>query len=124
MKKLVLYIPTALIAGLIGFLSLLREPSRHFSVLTFPHFDKVVHILMYLFLSAVFSFDLRRAGVVCRPAFLWAICLPAFYGGVLELLQEYYFPPRTGDWLDWGADLLGSFLGVIFAIGLCPRKQH
>lgn len=113
MKRFLKYLPTILAAGLIAYLSLLREPKFCLpEEYLFPHIDKLVHLLMYLFLAAVFALDLYRNlysfAVISALAFL----LPTLYGGIIEILQEQFFYPRTGDWLDWTADLIGATIGV------------
>lgn len=79
--------------------------------------DKIVHFLMY----AALSFALSRDFYVQKTSFssvkmvIWAVVLPILYGGLIEVLQENFFPPRSGDWYDWLADSLG----VIVAFLLC-----
>ncbi len=89
-----------------------------------PHVDKVVHILMYLTLSAVLMWDLYRDKCPMKRAIIWATVLPMVYGGVIELLQEYYFPPRTGDIWDWLADIFGVFIGSFVMICVWKRKTN
>jgi transcriptional regulator with XRE-family HTH domain len=45
---------------------------------------------------------------------LWlvAVILPIAYGGIIEVLQEHFFYPRTGDWMDWLADCIGAWVGI------------
>jgi VanZ family protein len=52
---------------------------------------------------------------------LWGLIYPIVYGGVIELLQENFFPPRTGDWSDWVADALGSVAAYFLAKNLLPK---
>lgn len=111
MKRVINYIPTVLVAGLIMYLSLMREPHFNIDMSHIPHFDKVVHGLMYLGLSLILSLDLKRDNLNIGLVALITIVLSSVYGGVIELLQEYYFPPRTGEWLDWAADIAGAVLG-------------
>ena len=48
---------------------------------------------------------------------LWivALAVPMVYGGVIEILQENFFYPRTGDWWDWLADIAGTVVGCVAA---------
>ena len=52
---------------------------------------------------------------------MWGLCYPILYGGLMELLQEYYFPPRTGDWEDWIADIVGVLIAFFICRKLIPR---
>ena len=44
---------------------------------------------------------------------LVAVAIPVVYGGVIELLQEQFFYPRTGELLDWLADGVGVCMGLV-----------
>lgn len=84
----------------------------------FAHADKVAHGLMYLVLAAVFCRDLSkepgRGEESLRHLCAWL--LPTLYGGAIELLQQYCFPPRTGDLLDWAADAVGALIGCYLTL--------
>ena len=89
-----------------------------------PHIDKVIHLLMYLFLAFVFVCSLRKDGISVVKSAVLGILLPILYGGVIELLQEYYFPPRTGDIFDWLSDIIGVFIGYFSAVWLCKVRKN
>lgn len=109
MKQLLKYIPSLVVAVLIAYLSLRTKPFEHYpSFLLFPNSDKVIHALMYLTLSVSLFIP---SGKNWLPATV-TIVISTIYGGIIELLQHYYFPPRTGDWYDLLADFIGSFVGV------------
>jgi VanZ family protein len=38
--------------------------------------------------------------------------LPMVYGGIIEIAQERWFAPRSGEWMDWLADCIGVIVGV------------
>lgn len=121
MKRIIQYLPTILAAALITYLSLLREP--HITLpqeYLFPHIDKVVHFCMYLFLSVIMANDLHRDKQRLTIVCLLSVLISSFYGGLIEILQDCYFPPRTGEWLDWVADTAGAIAG--FCIYLLIRK--
>jgi VanZ family protein len=76
----------------------------------FVYFDKVVHMLMYMFLASAIIFDNRKLVLVPEKRTLLiisAIVFPVLYGGLVEILQGAFFAPRTSDWLDWLADVIG-----------------
>lgn len=121
-----LYWKTTLAAVLIFYLSVVKVSfgmAHLFSIFGWPHFDKFVHFMLYAMLSTTFCFDvvrsygwnfLKNAGV--------AFLLPAVYGGLMELLQEYFFPPRTGDWFDFLADSIGALVAFII-FGVLFKKK-
>ena len=112
MKRILNYIPTVLAAGLIMYLSLMREPHFQLPPMPIPYIDKWMHLLMYMILSAIMAGDILRDKAKPAMALAVAITVSAIYGGAIELLQEYCFPPRTGEWLDWAADTAGAIMGA------------
>ena len=94
-----------------------------FPQLQFQWMDKVAHFFMYFALSGVVCFELyrQRYDFSDRQMRLWGLVYPIAYGGVIELLQENFFPPRTGDWSDWLADILGAVVAYFLAKRLFPK---
>lgn len=81
--------------------------------------DKIVHFCMYLGLSGATAINyiyLKKGKVDGIKMLLCAFLLPILYGGLIELLQNYYFPPRSGDWFDFLADVLGSLTALPIAL--------
>ena len=119
-RKALKYWRSFLMLCAIAYTSLLREPN-----MALPHIvgiDKYVHGLMYLFLTWILLWDIMGAGWYrgdngkdkCQ---LWKVSLiviifSVIYGGFIEILQEKFFYPRTGDWVDWLADCAGVLIGV------------
>lgn len=93
--------------------SLIREP--HFQLPPVEGADKWVHILMYLGLGATLMWDMLRDRQQGWKLWLIALMVPMVYGGVIEILQENFFYPRTGDWWDWLADIVGTIAGCVAA---------
>lgn len=87
----------------------------------FPQQDKVVHGLMYVGLALALTFDYLRVKRTTRVRFtlallFWGLLFPCLYGGLIEILQGAYFPPRTAEWLDWVADIIGSTIGFFIVV--------
>ena len=78
----------------------------------FENADKLMHFMMYMGLSCVITFNMRKSGKSLLLTAFTAVFLSAAYGGVLELLQPF-FPPRTCDLLDFIADAAGAIVGFI-----------
>lgn len=110
MKRLIHYIPTVAVASCIAYLSLIRETG--FSLPHFTGWDKLAHFCMYFTLAAVMRWDTLRDRQQGRMVSIVLLVVCCLYGGLIEILQERYFYPRTGDWLDWLADCLGTVFGL------------
>lgn len=122
MRRLATYIPTILIALLILYLSLLRE--THLTLPAFIGADKLAHAAFYALLAGCFTLNRyqdKGTGWTCT----WlVIAISTAYGGIIELLQEYFFPPRTGEWTDWAADLIGAMAGTLIVRQLWKYRKR
>ncbi len=105
---------TLLTALVILFLCVIKLPESG-SQATIPHLDKLVHFLMFLFLSFVYYLE-KRALTLLIALFL------AFYGAFIEFVQ-YFLPYRSADFFDWLADVLG-ILAVFPAIKIFEKLKH
>jgi VanZ family protein len=125
MKKILLYAPTWITALVILYLSLIRVPNNY--IPTFNGFDKLAHSACYLVLALCFVLNLQKDNKY-NKMWLFIVGLSvSLYGGIIELLQEYFFPPRTGDWIDLAADIIGCIAGIIIAIiitNICKQKKN
>jgi VanZ family protein len=92
------------------YVSLVRDPG--ISLPTFVGADKWIHGLMYAILGAVTCWDSMRIKMSGWRLGLIAIMLPIVYGGAIEVIQEQWFAPRSGEWMDWGADCIGVIMGA------------
>lgn len=89
-----------------------------------PLFDKWVHFVMYGGLTLAIWYDYYRKRVdtkVCIAMCVWSSVYSAALGGIMELVQAYLTTCRSGDWIDFYADSIGVFLGLIIGI-LLVRK--
>jgi VanZ family protein len=82
----------------------------------FIPFDKIVHFLMYLGFSGAtalyYVYDKKGLSINMPLMFIGAIIVPILYGGLIEIIQDRYFPPRSGDWFDFLADILGTLTAI------------
>lgn len=81
--------------------------------------DKIVHFCMYLGLSGATAINYihgEKGQVNMITMIVTAFLLPILYGGFIEILQHYFFAPRSGDWFDFLADLLGSLVALPIAL--------
>ncbi len=81
--------------------------------LNIPHLDKVVHFGMFFIFSLLLICPLeRRTSLGLGMIYGIAIGVAAVYGGLLEVLQHFFFE-RSGDILDFVADVLGGAAGCL-----------
>ena len=68
----------------------------------------------------------KKGNINLKLMILGAIAVPIIYGGLIEIIQSNYFPPREGDWFDFLADTLGSLttlpVALYFKAFLLKRK--
>lgn len=88
--------------------------------------DKIIHFFMYALLAFIFIFDSRKDEWAKNKNYIhlfFLLSIPIIFGGMIELIQEFYFPPRTAEWFDWIADILGVALGGLISIFYLNRKK-
>ena len=118
LKKIFKYSwPPAIVAIIIFYLCCLI-PARDIPDVGFDFFiptDKIVHFLMYFGLALVASFNYiydKQGNIIILKLILFAIFIPILYGGLIEIIQNEYFPERSGDWYDFLADTLGALASL------------
>lgn len=115
-RKVIGFWKSILVLGAIAYASLLREPNVALPLI--EGIDKWIHGSMYLLLIVILLWDSKKVKVhKSVGAQQWKIrfiivVFAAIYGGFIEVLQEHFFYPRTGDLLDWLADCIGVVVGL------------
>lgn len=89
-----------------------------------PFIDKWVHILMYLMLSSSLWIEYLRSHthIDYLKLCVGAIVLPIVLSGLIELGQAYCTTNRSGDWLDFLANVTGVGLGAL--LGFTVYRRH
>lgn len=80
--------------------------------------DKIVHLVMYFTLCAVFwyeSFKLNINVNTLRMLFP-AIVVPAIFSGAMEYAQSVMTKYRTGDFDDFVFNVIGVLLAAVFSL--------
>jgi hypothetical protein len=83
------------------------------------HFDKWVHTGSFMIMSFLFSwifYKTEYAPAVRLNYFIKIAVAASIWGLVIEFLQKFYIPGRSYDLLDWLADSVGSFIGLLLSI--------
>ena len=81
--------------------------------------DKWTHSLIYLVLGLSISLEYLRKTKRPSPKFIivWVWLIPIIMGGLIEILQSYCTNGnRSGEWLDFFADAIGSTIAVLIGI--------
>lgn len=81
--------------------------------------DKWTHSLIYFVLGISISLEYLRNTKQPNPKFIivWVWLIPIIMGGLIEVLQSYCTNGnRSGEWLDFFADAIGSTMAVLIGI--------
>lgn len=113
-RKIIGYWKSILVIGAIAYVSLLREPNVILP--SIPRIDKWIHMLMYLLLVWILLWDSKNENLNAWILRTIIVIFSIIFGGFIEILQERYCYPRTGDWLDWLADCIGVLIGLLMWI--------
>lgn len=108
---------TTLLVAVIWVICLIPIPETPLSDVSM--IDKWTHIVMYFVLSSVVGFEYVRSNKKATPAqlLLWEWLLPVLMGGLVEIVQATCTNGvRSGDWLDFLADGIGSTLALVIGI--------
>lgn len=122
-----LFIPS--LVWLITIAVLSGYPGNKIPKSPFLNFDKLVHLGVYFILSIMLSYwfytkDDKNSTSIKTSVLI--ILFGIFYGGFMEILQEYIFINRSGNWYDFFANVVGTILGVVlypFVIKMLPFKR-
>lgn len=111
------YVFAAVIAVAIFVLSVIPVPEDT-SLSDVPLIDKWAHMLMYAGLT--FAMWVDHVPILKRPLTFHFLLLmfiaPTALGGLMELVQAYCTSHRSGDWIDFVADAIGSFIMTLLCI--------
>lgn len=122
MQNILRYWKTIATSGGILYASLVRKP--YFTLPSISYSDKWAHIVMYMLFGAVLLWELSNNKVKKNTRIVISLALPILYGGLIEILQEQFFYPRTGDWIDWVADIVGTIMGVAPTYWIWKMKKN
>jgi VanZ family protein len=86
------------------------------SLLQIPHFDKLVHFVLFFVLALLILSErnsLRQQGKLTNRAIVFALSISIAYGLIIELLQYFLLPTRSGSLYDFMANVLGAIMAVV-----------
>jgi len=88
-----------------------------------PHLDKLLHLVAYAVLSAMFLRALKTLSI--RDNLKWAVMLSIFLStlyGITDELHQYFVPARSAELADVFADMTGSVIGAFIYLKLTERS--
>ena len=83
------------------------------------NFDKGVHFLMLGGLAGIIFFDNSfyfRRRVSGKSIFWGSLVFPIVFGGLIEIGQADLTTTRTGDWVDFWADITGVVVAYLICL--------
>ncbi|HBS85380.1 MAG: hypothetical protein A2W91_16360 [Bacteroidetes bacterium GWF2_38_335] len=83
------------------------------SFIDIPHFDKMAHFAMYFVLSLLMMNAFSKMNRRVKDKAIYTILAGAFYGGLMEVMQEYVFVKRSMDIYDFAVNLIGTIMAVV-----------
>ena len=114
MNRMIYWLPAAVWAGFIFFLS--TQPMGEKPAWWFNNADKVIHCVLFGALSVFLFAGFRKGqGYTFRKSALLAFCVTFIYGASDEL-HQFMTPTRSPDFADLLADAAGAsivFLGIL-----------
>jgi VanZ family protein len=123
------WVPVALYAGAIFFLSAQTHPEEHLpSFLLKDVSDKVLHAVEYAVLGGLCyrAFRWGLSEQMAARALIIAIVTASLYG-VTDEVHQLFVPFRESSWQDWLADTIGAVIGALswrFFLGVGPHPRH
>lgn len=120
MKKWHRYYPLSVLV-ILAVTTLCLIPISDLPMKDVPFIDKWTHIVLFGGIALVLFFELFMNG---RKCLLHAPPLLAgAYGGLIELAQANLTTYRSGEWLDFWADLTGAFLAYLLGVMLLKYNR-
>ena len=108
--------PSLLVFGFILYATLSSNPTSDVSLMLFPDADKLIHAIMFGGFTGAILFDLYRSGKELRRGVIVCVALGVALFGVLdECAQAILTVERSGDVLDWLADVGGIIIASLVA---------
>lgn len=74
-----------------------------------PHFDKIIHFSMFTGFAFLWLFDSRENSVKFS---ILVLILSLTFAAMSEIIQHFFIPGRSGNYLDFLADFSGLIVGL------------
>ena len=86
------------------------------SLFEIPHFDKLIHFVMFAILSMLLGFGFfnqQQNSIYFRKRYTFVLVFCVIYGGATEIIQHLFVAGRSGELWDFAANTAGSFAGIL-----------
>jgi VanZ family protein len=111
------YLFSILFILIVAYLSLSQPPRVIIPLIR--GWDKVVHFCMYGGLSGViwieYLLNHRKKKISILHAMIAGVVIPVLFGGCMEFCQHYFTRYRSGDWVDFLANMKGVVVVTLIA---------
>jgi len=105
----------------VTFLSLMNTSNlKPHDIYSFPHFDKIVHFLMYFTMAFFLMFEYYLHHKHRITHIVQILIIPLFWGAAMEFAQMFFTQNRAAEW--W--DMLANTLGVVAAYFVVYFFRH
>jgi VanZ family protein len=94
--------------------------------LPMSNLDKLAHLLMFLTLSGSVFFDNTayfKQRITKRRIILGSFLFPLLFSGLIEIIQEYFSSVRSGDWMDFLFDGIGTLIGILICFSINSKLK-
>ena len=129
MKKIINYSVHLSIAWLIIIFVLSSFPIPNLNIPDFwdrVNIDKLGHSLFYFILTFflfIYFFSQKKSIFLKKNAFSISMIISISFGGIMEVLQEFIFTHRFGDFIDFFANAFGTFCLLFFVKKIAKMKD-
>ena len=92
---------------------------------SFEYMDKLLHFLAYGFLGILFfrAYATKPVSIKTGLSVLFGVLSASLYGASDEI-HQHFVPQRSADIIDFAADTLGSFVGVILYLAVVKIRNR
>jgi VanZ family protein len=94
-------------------------------LLKLPHFDKLVHTVLFFVLAILLAYGFFKQGkntISGRHYFTFTLVLGIIYGMLTELLQYWLISERHGNLWDFAANIIGTVFGLLIFRSLLSER--
>ena len=111
------YWPTITVVAIIIYATWIPKPLPDETLPTFPHYDKLIHAIMFGGLTGAMLFDYYRS---TRSKLTWRVVIAfasgtAAFGVLDETVQGLLMIGRPSEWMDVVADWVGIIVAMFAA---------
>jgi VanZ family protein len=83
----------------------------------FPGFDKLVHCGLFFVFTVLVNYGIiKQTGKLTVGSAVKVLIIAVVFGGLIELLQLYWFTWRSGEWNDLFADTVGASMAIFSSL--------